>query len=237
MLFFSIYAVFALTSCILAIPVQQQQQQQGQQYFGLDYHHRTPSAKKIPSSYINTYNNINALESYYRKIVNQVIDDTVSEIMETAPETYLTIHELQFAGRDYCRITLKSFMAALQEELSHHIKDSLIASIRPLLESYDGGIIEYNQRISHQLGLILNPEDLSRRIIRKVYYQNQKSKATSTVLKIWKLLVDQQWAQTVRHESNESKAVEAWLRAWLVDVEYSLNDEFDAKISSLPLSL
>lgn len=84
--------MFAMASCIFAIPIQQQQ------HFQLD-HHSIPPTKKIPSSYINTYKNINELESYYSNIVNQVVDTTVSEIIETAPETYLTIHELQFAGR------------------------------------------------------------------------------------------------------------------------------------------
>ncbi|CEP15940.1 hypothetical protein [Parasitella parasitica] len=235
MLTFPIYTILVLATCICAIPVHQQQQQ-GQQHFEIDYHHHIPATKKIPLSFTGSYNNINALEAYYIKIVDQVINDTISEIMETAPETYLTIHELQFA--DYCRITLERFMAALQADLDYHIKYSLIASIRPLLEGYDNDdIIEYNQRISHQLGLLLDPQHLSHKIIQKVYHENQRNKNTGIMLKMWKLLTDQQWAQTVRHESNEAMAIEGWLRSWLLDVEYSLNDEFDAKIYSLPLSL
>ena len=92
MLNLSIYTIFIMASCIFAIPIQQQQ------HFELD-HHQIPSTKKIPSSYINSYKNLNELESYYSQIVGQVVDATVSEIIETASETYLTIHELQFAGR------------------------------------------------------------------------------------------------------------------------------------------
>lgn len=97
MLKISICTLVAMATCIFAIPIQQQQ------HFELLDHHSIPSTKKIPSSYIDTYKNINELESYYSKIVSQVVDTTVSEIIETAPETYLTIHELQFAGRGmYC---------------------------------------------------------------------------------------------------------------------------------------
>lgn len=92
MLKISICTLVAMASCVFAIPIQHQQ------HFELD-HQAIPSTKKIPASYIDTYKNINELESYYSNIVSQVVDSTVSEIIETAPETYLTIHELQFAGR------------------------------------------------------------------------------------------------------------------------------------------
>ncbi|EPB87857.1 hypothetical protein HMPREF1544_05386 [Mucor circinelloides 1006PhL] len=223
--------MFAMASCIFAIPIQQQQ------HFQLD-HHSIPPTKKIPSSYINTYKNINELESYYSNIVNQVVDTTVSEIIETAPETYLTIHELQFAGREYCRITLKGFLDVLEHELTHHIKDNLLASIRPLLEGYNkNDVIEYNHYISQQLGSILNPKQFSQNIIRAVYHENQDNKDSSTVYKIWKLITNPTWAQTVHHESNESMALEAWLHSWLMDIEYTLKDDFDAKVYSLSLTL
>lgn len=138
---------------------------------------------------------------------------------------------------DFCRITVKNFMDVLEHQLNHHVKDNLIASIRPLLEDYNNeDILEYNTHISQQLGSILNPKQFSHEIIQKIYRQNQ-GESTSTVLKIWKLITDKKWTQTLQHESNESMALEAWLQSWLMDIEHSLKDDFDAKTYSLSLTL
>lgn len=129
-------------------------------------------------------------------------------------------------------------MDVLEHELTHHIKDNLLASIRPLLEGYDkNDVIEYNHYISQQLGSILNPKQFSQNIIRAVYHENQDNKDTSTAYKIWKLITNPTWAQTVHHESNESMALEAWLHSWLMDIEDILKDDFDAKVYSLSLTL
>lgn len=58
------------------------------------------SLKKVPSLLsLENDSLLNNLEEYYSKITTEVLDSTISEIMETASETYLTIHQLQFVGR------------------------------------------------------------------------------------------------------------------------------------------
>lgn len=60
----------------------------------------TPLIKKVPSLlYLENYTTLNNLDDHYNVIVTQVLDSTISEIIETALETYLTIHELQIIGR------------------------------------------------------------------------------------------------------------------------------------------
>lgn len=59
-----------------------------------------PSIIKVPSvSYLENYNTLNSLDDYYSTIAEQVLVTTIKEIIETAPETYLIIHELQLIGK------------------------------------------------------------------------------------------------------------------------------------------
>jgi hypothetical protein len=193
--------------------------------------------------------NIDALDSYYTTILTNIIESTSNEILESAPETYLTIHELQYAGRgnyffipyivglivmiEYCRVSSQNFMMVLDQQLNHRVKNNLLVSIRPLVNRYNGiDIIQFNHDMSRQLGLILNPKQLSHQIIQQVYQAIDNS---HIAIRIWKLITDKQWAKTRKHETNESIAIEAWLRSWLMDIEYALQDEFDSNIQFLSL--
>lgn len=97
-------------SSSLAIPIQSHQTEQqalfhitafdSNQDTAIAASTATAIVQKIPSaSYIENYNRITDLDDFYSTIVNQVVDYTINEIIETAPETYLTIHELQLVGR------------------------------------------------------------------------------------------------------------------------------------------
>jgi hypothetical protein len=75
----------------IAIPIKQQTP--------FDIYSSNSNIKSIPSSYINTYKNINQLEDLYSAIVNDIVNTTIEEILDVAPDTFLTIHELQFTGK------------------------------------------------------------------------------------------------------------------------------------------
>jgi hypothetical protein len=105
-LFLAITAAAAsvFISSSLSIPIQQQASFQIESHTNnQDTTTITASAatvQKIPSaSYVDNYNRITDLDDFYSTIVHQVVDNTMNEIIETAPETFLTIHELQLVGR------------------------------------------------------------------------------------------------------------------------------------------
>lgn len=125
-------------------------------------------------------------------------------------------------------------MSILRHHLDQYIRDSLPVSIKPLLENDQRheDILELNQYISQQLGAIINPSYRSHQIILEVYAQNEQEHS-SPLARIWKIISNRQWYLTLRHESNESKALESWLHSWLMDIELTLKDEFDSKISNL----
>ncbi|KAI7901843.1 uncharacterized protein BX663DRAFT_552756 [Cokeromyces recurvatus] len=190
--------------------------------------------KKISSS---SY--LNELELYYSKIVNNVIDSTLNDIFESAPETYLTIHELQFIGKDQCQTSLQGFMQTLQYYLNNNkVKNDLLPSIRPLLLDHDDkeSLQEFNVYLSKQLSSILDPENLSRQIIQS-FYQYSKNEDNKWILlsKIWKLITDKKSIKSIHHERNESLALKAWLNSWLMNIQFILNNEFDSQINSLLL--
>jgi hypothetical protein len=97
---FTLYTVttiiaFLCVTTSIAQPVQLEKQ------ITLQHDHPIiPYIKKVPNQGVQ-YNRqtIDELDNYYTKILNNVIDSTISEILEAAPETYLTIHELQYTGR------------------------------------------------------------------------------------------------------------------------------------------
>lgn len=43
--------------------------------------------------------NIPTLEEAYETIVKDIVEITIQEIIDVAPDTFLTIHELQYSGR------------------------------------------------------------------------------------------------------------------------------------------
>lgn len=135
---------------------------------------------------------------------------------------------------EYCRVSIHDFMMVLSHQLNHEVKYSLIASVRPLVEKYnDDNIIEFNHDISQQLGLVLNPKQLSHQIIQEIY---QPIDHNHLIVRIWKMITDKLWVETKQHERNESIAIETWLRSWLMDIEFTLQDEFDFNIHSLFLT-
>ncbi|KAI8051922.1 uncharacterized protein B0P05DRAFT_575633 [Gilbertella persicaria] len=169
------------------------------------------------------------LTSHYTAIVDRITESTIHEIIETAPETFLTIHQLQFTGKDYCRTSLILFIDTLEQRLNQ-IKTELIFAVQPSLQAINEPkhSLELNSRLSHQLGLVLNPIETAHQIINQVYAQHNPP--MNIVWKIIRLFIDQHWAQTLQHEANESLALQAWLCSWLSDIEFSLKDEFDTNL-------
>lgn len=184
---------------------------------------------KVPStSYIESYKLLDTLDNYYHPIVEKVVGTTIKEVKETARETFLTIHELQWIGREHCRISVNAFTDLLSRELDRQVKNNLLISVQPLLQTFysDMSIPDLNNVMSQQLGLLLNPEQVSKDIIKQLYHHENQGIFTKHI----RPLFDKKWAQTIHHEKNEFFALEAWLRSWLMDVETLLKDEFDAKI-------
>ncbi|KAI9258332.1 hypothetical protein EDC94DRAFT_695454 [Helicostylum pulchrum] len=191
----------------------------------------TPLIKKVPSLlYLENYNILNNVDDHYNAIVTQVLDSTISEIIETASETYLTIHELQIIGRGHCRTSATDFIKILEYELEHRVKDSLLASIRPLINrNYNEktSIIDLNTILSEELGLLLNAQQVADNVMKQVYQR------VDTLASVWRSFTNKRWAETVHHERNESIALKAWLCSWLLDIEFTLKDMFDSQISAL----
>ncbi|KAG2229870.1 hypothetical protein INT48_005146 [Thamnidium elegans] len=180
--------------------------------------------------YLENYTILNNLDDHYSAIVTQVLDSTISEIIETASETYLTIHELQIIGRGHCRASATDFIKILEHELEYRVKDSLLTSIRPLInKNYNQktSIIDLNTILSEELGLLLNIQQVVDNVMKQVYQQ------ADTLASVWRSFTNKKWAEIVHHERNESIALKAWLRSWLLDVEFTLKDVFDSKISAL----
>lgn len=93
----SIIASLCITSSV-SKPVQLEQQATLQHN-----HHIIPYIKEVPNKIVKKRRQtIDELDSYYTTILDDVIESTINEILETAPETYLTIHELQYTGRGNC---------------------------------------------------------------------------------------------------------------------------------------
>jgi hypothetical protein len=92
--------------------------------------------------------------------------------------------------------------------------------------------MELNIMMSEELATILDPQRVSVDIINQVYEEQQQEKI-NYFINYFRLYFDKQWAQTIHHKKNEFFALEAWLRSWLMDIEFMLKDEFDSKLSLL----
>ncbi|KAI8355579.1 hypothetical protein BD560DRAFT_449526 [Blakeslea trispora] len=182
---------------------------------------------------VNITKNMDDLEAYYSSIVKNVTESTINEIMESVSETFETIHQLQLSGRDNCRTSADYFKQTLKKQLSHSKKE-LLAAVRPSLEQVQNKSLskeEINQYMSHQLGtIVLNPVETAHRIITQVYIHNNSQDIKSTVWKIFRMLMDKQWTETLQHEANESSALQAWLRSWLSDIEVVIKEKLDHRL-------
>ncbi|KAI9361308.1 hypothetical protein BD770DRAFT_441331 [Pilaira anomala] len=217
---------FIAISFSLVVPIQQQSFQTTSS-FPVEVN----SIKKVPSLLsLENDSLLNNLEAYYSKIATEVLDSTISEIMETVSETYLTIHQLQFAGREYCHISVAQLMQVLEYELEHQVKDSLLGSIGPLIKlnyKENTNLMELNTMISEQLGLLVNAKQVADNVMKQIYQEKGETYFSS----IWKSMFDKKWAETVRHERNEIMALKAWLSSWLLDIEFTLKDTLDTEIA------
>ncbi|KAI8968178.1 hypothetical protein BDF20DRAFT_165404 [Mycotypha africana] len=222
--------LFSLSICCLnAQPLAKQQQQQLASY--------SSSIKtSIPASYLKRYQNMNEFERYYTNIVNLAMDEVVRDLIETAADTYYTIHELQFVGKDYCNLIYTDITHSLEYQMNHKVRYRLLAAIRPLIDIYYDqnkkvkSIIELNHFIGQQLGLILNAHHLSDQIIRQI----SDSKSTNNILqRLWKLVTNRKYAEARQHELNESIALQAWLQSWLTDIEFIVTEDFDSNLYTL----
>jgi hypothetical protein len=123
-------------------------------------------------------------------------------------------------------------MQVLEQELFRQVKNSLLVSVRPLITTlfYENTTnqIELNAMMSQELGNLLNPQRVSLDIIQQVY-----PKETLNIINYFRLLFDKTWSKTMHHKKNELFALEAWLRSWLMDIEFMLKDEFDSNLSAL----
>ncbi|OBZ87375.1 hypothetical protein A0J61_04577 [Choanephora cucurbitarum] len=193
---------------------------------------KSPSNTTLSLQQVNNTQNLDQLENDYYLIVKNVTESTIHEIMESALETFETIHQLQLSGRDDCRTSANDFKQTLKKQLSQSSKE-LLAAVRPSLEQVQNKNLnqdELNQHMSHQLGVtVLNPAETAHRIIAEVYVHHNKG-TQSTVWKIFRMLVDKQWTDMLQHEANESSALQAWLSSWLTDIEVVMKVEFDNRL-------
>jgi hypothetical protein len=81
------FTFLIIVSITYAIPIQQ------------EFIHITYPAIKQTSTNDHLYLRLDQLEKYYSNIVNKAFDSNVDEILESMPETFLTIHELQLLGK------------------------------------------------------------------------------------------------------------------------------------------
>jgi hypothetical protein len=81
------FTFLIIVSITYAIPIQQ------------EFIHITYPAIKQASTNDHLYLRLDQLEKYYSNIVNKAFDSNVDEILESMPETFLTIHELQLLGK------------------------------------------------------------------------------------------------------------------------------------------
>ncbi|KAL4212563.1 hypothetical protein CU097_013214 [Rhizopus azygosporus] len=156
-----------------------------------------------------SYPVIDQLEKHYVQIVSRVIDKTLDDLLENVPETFLTIHELQSLGKEYCQTSLFEFIQIIENELIK-MKADLIAAIYPLLQT--------KQDINAALIERINTKDLAYDIIHQLYATD-----LSVLDRIIYTLSSRLFRLKQHHEANEALALRAWLSSWLMDIELALN--------------
>lgn len=215
------FTFLIIVSITYAIPIQQ------------EFIHITYPALKQTSTNDHLYLRLDQLEKYYSHIVNKAFDSNVDELLESMPETFLTIHELQLLGKgnnlkftlslynnpffhiEYCQTSLFNFLQILEVELKNS-KNNALVSIRPMLETNLRSGVD-----SLQLNLLFDPNHLAASIIHKLYASDM-----TAVDKIIQSLKSSSFRLRSHHEKNEAMALKAWLQSWLMDIEFALNEEF-----------
>ncbi|CAO3685258.1 unnamed protein product [Rhizopus stolonifer] len=181
---------------VYTIPMQQEIIQQA----------RYPEIKQIPAN--NFYSALDRLDKDYSEIINRIFDSNLNELFESVPETFLTIHELQAYGKDYCQTSLFNFVQVLEAELEKS-RNNLLISIRPLLEIKNSPVD------------LFNPDQVATNVIKQLYVSDM------TVLdRIIRLFKSSSFRLRMYHENKEASALKAWLHSWLVDIKFALNQEF-----------
>ncbi|ORE04832.1 hypothetical protein BCV72DRAFT_7930 [Rhizopus microsporus var. microsporus] len=187
--------LISFISTIYAIPIQQTSFQ--------------PNIQQHISINDQAYPTIDQLEEHYTQIVGKVIDKTLNDLLENVPETFLTIHELQSLGKEYCQTSLFEFIQIIESKLIK-MKADLVAAVHPLLET--------KQNINAALIERINTDDLAYDIIRQLYATD-----LSALDRIIYTLSSRSFRLKQHHETNEALALRAWLSSWLMDIELALN--------------
>ncbi|KAI9250769.1 hypothetical protein BY458DRAFT_524267 [Sporodiniella umbellata] len=169
-----------------------------------------------------------ALSDFYENIIDQVMLDVSEDVLRYLPETISADAE----GRH-------SVIQSIDRNLNF-MRASLLASVGPLVstdipqiaglntlqlttleEDMAVAIPQLNQKISRQLGLILNAKQSSRILIR------QASSLTKTITVEWKLRQPFQLNIVRQTKEEENNAQADWLYEKLSHVQVDLLNEFN----------
>ncbi|KAI9306685.1 hypothetical protein BJ944DRAFT_177826 [Cunninghamella echinulata] len=232
----------------------------------------------------------NSLTDYYENIVDQVMETTIEDIISSAPHTYTLIYPDHVSD---CQASLCPFLHALRDHLNfmranliasvrplvdsnlpslplrmikNNNKDTLdtVTITSPnIANQLSEAIIVLNQRISFQLGLIINANEASDIIIRQsVPLTNSEqssslssnkrlpSKSMDTVndddMDMNELIMmddDFNWNKdeiefyNEKQQSKSTKSMIEWLHIWLSDIEGTLYSQFDERIQDVIQSI
>ncbi|CAO3622169.1 unnamed protein product [Cunninghamella blakesleeana] len=225
----------------------------------------------IPSTQINSYMLSNSLTDYYENIVDQVMETTIEDIISSAPHSYTLIYPDHVSD---CQASLCPFLHALRDHLNF-MRANLIASVRPLVDSnlpslplkmtkntkyelsatasnianqLSETIIVLNQRISFQLGLIINANEASDIIIRQSVPLTNSEQSSNGFrnrhpLKSNMKVDNDDWNNdeiefyNEQQQSKSTKSMIEWLFIWLSDIEGTLYSQFDERIQDVIQSI
>ncbi|ORZ05859.1 hypothetical protein BCR42DRAFT_443585 [Absidia repens] len=225
----------------------------------------------IPSTIINSYTLSNSLTDYYESIVDQVMETTIDDIITSAPHSYTLLYPDHVND---CQASLCPFIHALRDHLNF-MRANLIASVRPLVDSnlptlplkmtsssnddlastahimatqLTETLIVLNQRMSIQLGLIINANDAADIIIRQSvpltnseprHSRHQRRSTSSSSAYTRRAPNKSSWNSEVtdyyndKQQSKATKAMTEWLHLWLSEIESILYAQFDDRIQDV----
>ncbi|ORZ12693.1 hypothetical protein BCR42DRAFT_75513 [Absidia repens] len=266
MLVIATYFVSLLFFYVLALPLKKDQQTVLEQTSAvLEYESTILPSSTIPLPKVISHTLSTGLTDYYENIVDQVMETTIDDIITAAPHAY----DLLYPGYD-CQVSTCSFISTLRDHLNL-MRANLIASVHPLFDSnlpvllskltlsnndddFTGTadtmtnqvmelLIVLNQRLSIQLGLIINANDAARIIIHqsvphhssKRQFSRTRRRRSSSKQFSWHAHENLSWNSdgVNNYKDRANKALTEWLHLWLSDIENILYTQFDDRIEDV----
>ncbi|CAO3596598.1 unnamed protein product [Absidia cylindrospora] len=265
MLAIATYFVSLLFFYVLAIPLKKDQQTVLQQASAvLEYETTILPPSTVPSPKVISQTLSSDLTYYYENIVDQVMETTTNDIITSAPHAY----DLLYPGYD-CQVSTCPFISTLHDHLNL-MRANLIASVRPLFDcnlpallskstlsnndDYTSTadtmtnqmmeiLIVLNQRLSIQLGLIINANNAASIIIHQSvprthserrFSRTRRHRSSSQTFS-WHAHENLSWKSdgVNNYKDRANKALTEWLRLWLSDIENTLYTQFDDRIEDI----